>query len=225
MPNEQICSNGNNRDTIAIVKETGLRAAKRRTTAHTLSHTAFELTRTHGLDGFTLEELAEHAGVSRRTFANYFSCKEEAVTALAIEQLRDGINSMPELPATTSLIDWVRALAKHQLSGGMLPLLRDLRSLAAQYPALDPHLSKVHTQIRREAQTAVSARAGEGMPQLTVRILVGASYGALMAVIDETSAFTEERNPDSRSRLENADGESEVDLVIDAVFTKLSRGL
>lgn len=207
------------------MKELGLREAKRRTTAHTLSRTAFELTCARGLDGFTLEELAEHAGVSRRTFANYFSCKEEAVTALAIEQLRDGINTLPELPAATPLIDWVRALAKHQLSGGMLPLLRDLRSMAAQYPALDPHLSKVHTQIRREAQAAVSARAGEGVPQLTVRILVGAIYGALMAVIDGASALTNERDHDFRTRQESAEGESEVDDVLDAVFTKLSRGL
>lgn len=206
------------------MKEDGLRAAKRRITAHALSRTAFELTRERGLDGFTLEELAEHAGVSRRTFANYFSCKEEAVTALAIEQLRDGINTMPELPASTPLIDWMRTLAKHQLSGGMLPLLRELRYLAAEYPALDPYLSKVHTEIRREAQTAVSARVGEGVAQVTAHILVGALYGALMALIDGALVLTKENPSDPLAYQNDAKDEVEVDDFLSVVFTKLRSG-
>ncbi len=37
------------------------------------------LTARHGLAGFTVEELCEHVGVSRRTFFNYFASKEDAV--------------------------------------------------------------------------------------------------------------------------------------------------
>lgn len=164
--------------------ETGLREAKRRATAHALAQGAFDLAVERGLDGFTIDDVAARAGYSRRTFANHFSCKEEAVTGLAIERLKDGLESMPTLPEDTPLLDWLRALAQHQLSGGMLPLLRRLHALAEEHRALEPYLADVQLQIRRTAQDAVAARAGIGMSRLSARILVGAAYGALMSVLD-----------------------------------------
>ena len=122
---------------------------KRQQTSHALARAAFELTREHGLEGYTIDDVVGRAGVSRRTFANYFSNKEEAVTALALEQLHQGISSMPELPADTALLDWVKGLAIHQLSGGLLDLLFQLRDLAEADPALRPYLESVHAQIRR----------------------------------------------------------------------------
>ncbi len=40
-----------------------------------------------GLSGFTIEELCEHVGISRRTFFNYFASKEDAL--LGISARRD----------------------------------------------------------------------------------------------------------------------------------------
>jgi AcrR family transcriptional regulator len=44
-----------------------------------MKETARELTAERGLSGFTVEELCEQVGVSRRTFFNYFASKENAV--------------------------------------------------------------------------------------------------------------------------------------------------
>lgn len=49
-----------------------------RTRAALVDH-ARTLTARCGLAGFTVEELCEHVGVSRRTFFNYFASKEDAV--------------------------------------------------------------------------------------------------------------------------------------------------
>ncbi|MBL5975287.1 TetR/AcrR family transcriptional regulator [Leucobacter triazinivorans] len=157
---------------------------KRQQTSHALARAAFELTREHGLEGYTIDDVVGRAGVSRRTFANYFSNKEEAVTALALEQLHQGISSMPELPADTALLDWVKGLAIHQLSGGLLDLLFQLRDLAEADPALRPYLESVHAQIRRTAQHVVGERAGNSVSKLTSHIIVGAAYGALSSLID-----------------------------------------
>ncbi len=157
---------------------------KRQQTSHALAQAAFDLTQKSGLDGYTIDDVVEQVGVSRRTFANYFSCKEEAVTSLALEQLHAGIASMPEVPADTSLLDWVKTLARHQLSGGMLDLLIQLRELATKDPALRPYLENVHAEIRRTAQKIVSERAGNSASKLTSHIIVGAAYGALSSVID-----------------------------------------
>lgn len=166
------------------MQELSLRDRKRQQTAHALARAAFNLTREHGLEGYTIDDVVGQVGVSRRTFANYFSCKEEAVTSLAIEQLREGIASMPEVPAEIALLDWVKNLTLHQLSGGMLDLLFELRDLAAQDPAIRPYLENVHAEIRRTAQQVVSERAGNSASKLMSHIIVGAAYGALSSLIE-----------------------------------------
>src|SRR5688572_17861096 len=55
------------------------REARREATAHRISLCAQDLTADRGLDGFTMDELAEAAGVSRRTLFNYFPGKDAAV--------------------------------------------------------------------------------------------------------------------------------------------------
>jgi AcrR family transcriptional regulator len=55
------------------------REARRQATAHRISLCAQELTDGRGLDGFTMDQLAEACGVSRRTLFNYFPGKDAAV--------------------------------------------------------------------------------------------------------------------------------------------------
>lgn len=57
----------------------GARERRRRETYASLTNLARELTAQRGLNGFTVEELCEGVGVSRRTFFNYFATKEDAV--------------------------------------------------------------------------------------------------------------------------------------------------
>ncbi len=50
-----------------------------RRTRRALITGARRLTAAHGLDGFTVEQLCAEAGISRRTFFNYFASKDDAV--------------------------------------------------------------------------------------------------------------------------------------------------
>jgi len=54
-------------------------SARRISTAHRITVCAQRLTDQRGLDGFTMDDLAEEAGVSRRTLFNYFPGKVDAV--------------------------------------------------------------------------------------------------------------------------------------------------
>ncbi|WP_067430224.1 TetR/AcrR family transcriptional regulator [Nocardioides jensenii] len=54
-------------------------ALRKMTTGHRITVCAQQLTDLHGFDGFTMDELAEAAGVSRRTLFNYFPGKLDAV--------------------------------------------------------------------------------------------------------------------------------------------------
>ena len=55
------------------------RQAKRQQTLHRISRCAQRLTVERGLDGYTMEDLAEAAEVSRRTLFNYYPSKMDAV--------------------------------------------------------------------------------------------------------------------------------------------------
>ena len=55
------------------------REAKRQQTLHRISRCAQRLAAEQGLDGFTMEDLAQAAAVSRRTLFNYYPSKMDAV--------------------------------------------------------------------------------------------------------------------------------------------------
>ena len=64
----------------------GLRERKKQATRAALSAAALRLAIERGLDGVRVEDIAAEAGVSPRTFNNYFSRKEEAVVGNAAAQ-------------------------------------------------------------------------------------------------------------------------------------------
>ena len=60
----------------------GLRDAKRTAVAQRLAATAFDQVRERGFGEVTVDDVVAEAEVSRRTFSNYYSCKEAAVAAV-----------------------------------------------------------------------------------------------------------------------------------------------
>lgn len=63
-----------------------LRRQRRALTARALTTPARLWTADRGIGGFTIDELCEAAGVSRRTFFNYFASKEDAVLGVCVER-------------------------------------------------------------------------------------------------------------------------------------------
>lgn len=66
------------------------RVRRKAETARALIQAARRLTIEHGLNGFTIEALAAEAGVSRRTFFNYFASKENAVLGVSLDRDESG---------------------------------------------------------------------------------------------------------------------------------------
>jgi AcrR family transcriptional regulator len=58
---------------------TGLRERKKASTREALHQAALRLAIEQGADRVTVEQIADDAGVSRRTFSNYFASKEQAL--------------------------------------------------------------------------------------------------------------------------------------------------
>jgi len=81
----------------------GLRERKKADTRRALSDAALHLAFERGMDNVTREAIAERAGVSLRTFNNYFAGKYEAVAYRQLERMRRSLNSFREWPAEDSL--------------------------------------------------------------------------------------------------------------------------
>lgn len=98
MPSVQI------RSTLVVVTGTlGLRERKKLGTRWALSDAALELTLERGLDNVTREDIANRAGVSLRTFNNYFTGKYEAVAFRQVDRTRQSLAAFRERPADEPL--------------------------------------------------------------------------------------------------------------------------
>ncbi len=62
-------------------REQGLRERKRRETLRRIAEEGLKLFLTNGYEATTLDEIAEAAGISRRTFFYYLKSKEEILLA------------------------------------------------------------------------------------------------------------------------------------------------
>ncbi|HEY0227318.1 MAG TPA: TetR/AcrR family transcriptional regulator [Mycobacterium sp.] len=82
---------------------TGLRERKKADTRRALSDAALQLAFERGLDNVTREDVANLAGVSIRTFNNYFAGKYEALAYRQTERMRRGIELFRQRPADEPL--------------------------------------------------------------------------------------------------------------------------
>lgn len=93
----------------------GVREARRLATAERISREARRLTDDHGLDGFTMDELAEASDVSRRTLFNYFPGKDAAVLGSDEPWDEDALEAFAAGGPTGHLVEDLAALVDSAL--------------------------------------------------------------------------------------------------------------
>ncbi|MDQ0062935.1 TetR/AcrR family transcriptional regulator [Paenibacillus harenae] len=163
-----------------------LRDIKREATANALADAAFALALAKGLDGFVVEDVVQRAGYSRRTFANYYSCKEEAVSMAAVifngaDEVEAWIGSLNE---DMTPLDILYQLMKLQLTGEHLWKLRQLLTLSKQNPTLEPYILSALRSLQITAQDVISDLSRGRYPDGYTHLLVGAVYGAVLPLLD-----------------------------------------
>jgi AcrR family transcriptional regulator len=81
----------------------GLRERKKLDTRRALSDAAMELAFERGLENITRDDIADRAGVSLRTFSNYFAGKYEALAYRQTERIRRSLAVFTERPSDEPL--------------------------------------------------------------------------------------------------------------------------
>ncbi len=160
----------------------GLRDVKRAEVARRLAHIAFEQVREHGLGKVTVEDIVAEAQVSRRTFSNYYPCKEAAVAAVITHSLEASLPAW-QPPESSDVLDLARRLVEHQVKTGTLRQLTEVAALASEYPQLLPFVRGAQWQM----WSAVGDKVLEAVPEPdsddveAVRLVVGALFGIVSA--------------------------------------------
>ncbi|QSF43791.1 TetR/AcrR family transcriptional regulator [Paenibacillus tianjinensis] len=163
-----------------------LRDKKKEATTFALAEAAFELALVRGMDGFIVDDIVQQAGVSRRTFANYFSCKEEAVAAyfMSSASKEDQNMLLAGLPPDATPLDALYCLLKLQFTSAFLHKLRQFVSLANQYPTLEPYLLSVFHRLQIAAQEVLEQFTRGRYTDGYTHLLAGAVYGAFIPIMD-----------------------------------------
>ncbi|MBP3043916.1 TetR/AcrR family transcriptional regulator [Arthrobacter jiangjiafuii] len=179
----------------------GLRERKRTATKLAIITAARTLTAARGVSGFTVEELCEEVGISRRTFFNYFPAKEDAILGspadeipadLAEKFIAGGASSAPGTFSPTLLADFtdfaVALMDRMAISRQEMNALKDA-------VAAEPRLLQKVLHGSRDAEDAIAAllTAREGIPADDPR--VGAALGLFACLTERAGpAFFDPEN-------------------------------
>ncbi|HEU5030700.1 MAG TPA: TetR family transcriptional regulator [Spirillospora sp.] len=192
--------------------ETSLRERKKVATRQALSRAAALLAVERGVEGVTIEAIADAAGVSPRTFHNYFPGKEEAIVAPLTDGAQAVIDALRDRPAGEQIWDALREVVREVL----LPTdTRDetiaLLRVVKRNPALVGKQLCGLGEMQRQIAEVIAARTGTHAGRdLYPHLLAGAAGVAMRTAVDLW-----------------VDGRSGADLpeLIDSAFAQLRAGL
>lgn len=160
----------------------GRRAEKKAETRDALIAAAYELFRERGFGSTTMEEVAEHAGVSRRTAFRYFPNKETLVFPHRPRRLERFVELLQPIEDERPF-DAVRRAC--------LELAREYvdnrRELLTQYEILksEPALRGKELELDREYEEVLTLTLGRGRTTRRARVWAGAILGAIQSVLRE----------------------------------------
>ncbi len=165
------------------------RDRQRDDTRHDLALAAFELATRHGLGGVRVPDIAAAAGVSTRTFNNYFASREAAIVwpaACHAIGVADQFRGRPaDEPIGESLVESVTALYGPG-AGQQLPpdWLRRFRALVAAEPALHGEYLKATAAAQEALGDAIAERIGGGQSgAFRAHVIAGMVAGAERAAV------------------------------------------
>ncbi|WP_370962211.1 TetR/AcrR family transcriptional regulator [Amycolatopsis sp. cg9] len=157
-----------------------LRDRKKAATRQSLHEAALRLAMEHGLDGVTVEDIADAVGVSRRTFSNYFANKEDAVLHADRERTRELVSLVAGRPAGEGPWPALRAASRDLNRAGAAPdreWVAQLR-LLRRHPSLLARQAGDQITLERDLAAVLVAR-GHELAEGTARLMAATFLAAL----------------------------------------------
>lgn len=158
----------------------GLREQKKQATREALREAALRLALAHGPDDVRVDDIAEAAGVSPRTYNNYFSSREQAiVAAVTAEREARAAAAVAAQPAAMGLADAVIEAIVEQYTDPGEPA-REALLLITTHPTLRNAFVDTATELENPLAKAITPRLTEPDEQ-TAQVLA-ASVAATVRI-------------------------------------------
>ncbi|BAJ26179.1 putative TetR family transcriptional regulator [Kitasatospora setae KM-6054] len=162
----------------------GLRERKKQATRAALREAALRLALEHGPDGVRVEDIAEAAGVSPRTYNNYFASREQAIAAAVAADRESRIAAaVTARPAGTPLAEAVTDAVVEKYADTAAQDPRALL-LVVSRPALREAFLDTTAGIEPPLADAIAERL-DGAEPLTARVLAAATAAAVRVALGE----------------------------------------
>jgi AcrR family transcriptional regulator len=193
--------------------ELGRRERKKLETFRALRGAALQLAAERGPDHVSVEDIADAADVSVRTFFNYFSSKEEAIIGWDPDWLDQITQRVADRPASEEPFAAVSAVIRGFVDG--VEEWADQRAvrhrLVRENPALQPRFLASHHQLEEALLRGLAARLGEDA--------TGSLYSHLVVVTCVNAMRL------TLSRWEAGGRPAPPSQLLDEAFATLERGL
>jgi AcrR family transcriptional regulator len=140
----------------------GLRERKKLATKQALAWTAMQLAVERGLENVRVEDITDAVNVSRRTFTNYFSSKEEAIASLNADRAARAAEALRERPAGEPLADSLAEVFAAQFQAATRvdrDRIEPLRMVISS-PALRGEYLKTQVQAEGPLAKVIAERTG-----------------------------------------------------------------
>ncbi|MPV50401.1 hypothetical protein GCG21_10385 [Pseudactinotalea sp. HY160] len=165
-----------------------LREQKKRATARDLATAAYDLACDVGCAEVTTDEVTTRAGYSRRTFANYYSCKQEAIVdgfllRIGLRGRRTSEEAAEAAPPATfeAVIDQTQGVVTGLLTGPNVAEIRTFARMVHEHDALEPY---VHAAVLSFKHGRHQRALEEAFGPARVSMFFGAVAGSLSVVVE-----------------------------------------
>jgi mycofactocin system transcriptional regulator len=177
---------------------TEIRAAPLEATRARVERVALDLFALRGFENVTSDEVADGAGISRRTFFRYFATKADAVWGdfsghvARLEGLLAA--TAPGAPVLASIC--AAYVEVNDYPAQELPQLRERMQLILQEPALLAHSQLRYAEVDRVVAGYVARRTGAAADDLVPRLVAASTRAAATTAFeawlaDEESSLTQ----------------------------------
>ncbi|MET3951716.1 TetR/AcrR family transcriptional regulator [Arthrobacter sp. UYEF36] len=155
-------------------------------TRQAITDAALALLRSNGPGNFTVEDIADAAGISRRTFFNYFSSTEAAIAAVTFGFLDKALQQFRRRPAGEPFLESARAALVELADPMTVAPLAELYSLGQANPQLSRSELEAWDHCTAQIITAARERLSEGveLDELYLRALAGSVISCGKAAMD-----------------------------------------
>ncbi len=180
----------------------GRREQNKIDTRRAIADAAFDLAVSVGPGSFTVDQIAERAGVSRRTFFNYFHSAEDALTVRTDGFLDLALEVFGRMPQDEPLFDSIiRAFSETTRMEGLLQHGALFR-MADSNP--DLLRAQLHAWERAEARIVegLRRRLGADVSELYLTALVGSVLSCTKAAMRDWAAMPYDAAGDPGEQLE-----------------------